>query len=206
MRFALVALLPLTGCLIVPSSHKSSHHVGFETSPEVRKGVARGLTLKASVVHGQAVISATRTLDCHRQVFDVIDVTEKRGLRMSVPEDPRGGAFAVFLAPATLPLSLIYSGIAVAANHENHQTVRAPHHIETTACTEPASNLAIEVELPSGAKLVERTDVGGNLSFTIPKNEPARGIITARAETQAAELKYRRKSALAMRPEESLSE
>ena len=205
MRFALLALLPLTGCLIVPSSHKSSRHVGFETSSEVRKGVARGLALEASVVHGQAVISATRTLDCHRDVFDVIDVTEKRGLRMSIPDDPRGGAFAAVLAPATLPLSLIYSAFAVAANHENHHTVRTPHHVETTACMEPATNLAIEVSLPSGATFVEHTDDSGNLSFTIPKGEPARGIITARAETQAAELKYRRKSALAMRPD-SLSE
>lgn len=201
MRFALLVLLPLAGCLVVPKSHTTSHHAGFETSSEVRKGTVRGLTLKTSVVQGQAVISAIRTRDCHREVFDVLDVTERRSLHMTVPEDPRGALFAVALAPVTLPLSFVYSAFSVAANHETHHQARAAHHVETTACTEPAANIAIEVELASGAKLHDRTDDRGNFAFVIPKDEPARGVITARAETQVAELKYRRKSALAMRPE-----
>lgn len=206
MRFALLPILSLTGCLVVPASSKTSRHVGLEPAAEVRKGNSRGITLQASVVHGQAVITAIRTRDCHREVFDVIEVTESRGLLMSVPEDPRGAAFGALLAPVTLPLSLIYSSVAVAANHEERHTVRAPHHVETTACTEPATNVAIEIALPSGATFTDRTDAGGVLAFTIPKAEPAHGVITARAETQIAELKYRRKSALAMRPDESLGQ
>lgn len=68
------------------------------------------------------VVSAIRTRDCHREVFDVIEVTERRGLRMGGAEDPR-------------------------------------------------------------------------------VTEPARGVVTARAQMQSVQLKYRRKGALAMRPE-----
>src|SRR6478752_9707633 len=99
MRLPLIALLPLAGCFVAPSSHVTTRHVGFEPSSEVRKGLARGLTLKTTVVHGQAVISAIRTRDCHREVFEVVEVTERRGLRMAVPEDPRAGVFGFFLAP-----------------------------------------------------------------------------------------------------------
>jgi hypothetical protein len=201
MRFALLVLLPLAGCLVVPSTHKTSRHVAFETAPQVRKGLSRGLALTSTVVKGRVVVKAIRTRDCHREVFDVIEVTERRSLHMAVPQDPRAGAFAAVLAPVTLPISLLISSISVGANHESHQTVRAAHHVETTACTEPAAGLQVDFQLASGARFLARTDANGVIAFSIGKDEPARGLITARAETEVAELKYRRKAALAMRAE-----
>jgi hypothetical protein len=200
MRIA-VCLVLLSGCVVVPSTHKTSRHVALEPSLQVRKGLARGLALETRAERGGVVVSAIRTRDCHRDVFDVIEVTEKRGLRMGGVEDPRGRAFGVILAPVTVPISALISGISVVLDGEDRQLVRAPHHVETTLCKEPAGNIAIDVELASGTHFTGHTDERGMLVFTIPKTEPARGVVIARAESQVAQLKYRRKAALAMRPE-----
>ena len=204
MRIALLLVL-LSGCFVVPSTRTTTRHVGFEASAEVRKGVARGLTVQMAVQHGDVVVAVVRTRDCHREILEVTEVREQRGLRMGGVDDPRGRAFGAMLAPVTLPVSFIISGLAVAFDRGDTHEQRTPHHVETTACTEPAGGIALDVELASGQRLADRTDAGGKLVFTIPAGEPPRGVVTVRAEATVAQLKYRRKSALAMR-ESSLGE
>lgn len=200
MRIA-VCLILLTGCVVMPSSRKTSRHVALEPSLEVRQGLARGLTLETRAERGDVVVSAIRTRDCHREVFEVSEGTEHRGLRMGGVDDPRGRAFGAILAPVTLPISLLISGLAVAFDGDDRQVVRAPYQVETTPCKEPAAKIAVDIELASGTHFARHTDERGVLTFTIPVTEPVRGVVTARAEMQVAQLKYRRKSGLAMRPD-----
>jgi len=109
-------------------------------------------------------------------------------------EDPRAAPVAAVLAPVTLPISLLVSGISVLANSTNRYEKRKVIGVETLACTEPADGVAVEVTLASGLAFTRTSDTEGKVTFRLPSGEPYRGVIHARAESQTAELKYKRKT------------
>lgn len=194
MRIWIVPLLVMfgTGCLVVPSKTTTARKLGTEKS-EVQKGLSRGLELATVADHGAVVVQATRKRDCKREVFELTEVTEKRGLRMGGTDDPRAAIVAVVFAPVTLPLSFLVSSASLAGNRTHVRQVKKPIAVETWNCTEPAQGLPVEIELASGERTTLATDSDGTVSFRIPPGEPDRGVITARAESEAAQLKYHRK-------------
>jgi hypothetical protein len=195
MRIWIVLLLVMfgTGCLVVPSKTTTARKLGTEKS-EVRKGLSRGLELSTAADHGAVVVQAARKRDCKREVFEVTEVTEKRGLRMGGTDDPRAAIFAVVFAPVTLPVSLLVSSASLAGNRTHVHQIKKPVAVETWNCKEPAQGLPVEIELASGERTTVMTDRNGTVTFRIPPGEPYRGVIRARAEAEVTELKYRRKA------------
>lgn len=193
MRIAvLLATCLLTGCFVVPAKTTTTRELPAERSSP-RMGLSRGLTVSTKAEHSNVIVSVLRKRDCHREVSRVVEVTEHRRLRMGGVEDPRGAVFGALLAPVTLPISLLISGISVAANPTNRYEKRNVVRVETSACTQPAERIPVEVTLASGVSFTRKTDADGGFTFRLPSGEPYRGVIRVRAETEVAELKYRRK-------------
>lgn len=191
MRIAAL-LLMLTGCFVVPAKSTTTRNLGIERS-EPRMGLSRGLLLTTTSDHSTVLVTAIRKRDCKREVSQVIEVTEDRHLHWSGVDDPRAGLFALVLAPVTVPVSLIISGISVAADSGSRHEQRRLISVETEQCTQPAARLPVEITFASGIVVTRYTGVDGTISFALPAGEPYQGVIQAKAEMEIAELKYHRK-------------
>lgn len=192
MRIAAL-LMMLTGCFVVPAKSTTTRNLGVERSSFINMGLARGLTLTTTADHANVIVTAIRKRDCKREVNQVIEVTEDRHLHWSGVDDPRAGLFALALAPVTVPISFIVSGISVAADSGSVYQKRKVIGVETSQCTEPAARVPVDITFASGNVITRYTGVDGTLSFTLPAGEPYEGVIQAKAEMEVSELKYRRK-------------
>lgn len=189
---AWICVLATSGCFVVPQTSTTSRQAGTVTS-DLRFGVARSLALTTVVERGTISVHAIRTRDCTRDVYRVTEVTETKHLRLGGVEDPRGRVFGAMLAPVTLPVSLLISGLIVAADDGATRRVQKLERVAASSCTQPAERLRVTVELASGQRFERITDERGTITFRIPDGEPYRGMIVARAETQSVELMYKRR-------------
>lgn len=193
MRIAVLLLVSLLGgCFVLPSKTTTTRALGTQKS-DAKMGLSRGLALSTKAEHQNVIITVIRKRDCHREISQVFQVTERRGLRMGGAEDERAVAFGAMLAPATLPISFVISSLSLIGNRTHRYEKRQVVGVETSACTQPADQVPVEVTLASGLTFTRRTERDGTVTFRLPRTEPYKGVVRARAETAVVELKYRRK-------------
>lgn len=177
---AFVAGLLDGGCLIVPSTKTTSKPLGIETG-NVVKGPAIEVSLKTAAIADEITVTATRRQRCTRDLLAVSSVTTTRGARSGGARDPRARVFGVLLAPLTIPVSAIYTGLVVATSGRDTQRVTKLVRNETFECTSVAAELAVRLTLPSGAYVDGKTDADGKLALALPVTEPYRGTVIATA-------------------------
>lgn len=193
MKIVLALLVvATTGCLIVPKTATTTRAAG-QVRSEPHAGASRGLVLTTEANRANVTVHVARKRDCSRDVFEVTEVIEHRSLGIGGAEDPRARVFGVFLAPLTVPVSLIVSGLSLAGDRERTHTTRRLDHQERFECTEPGRQVGVEITLASGTPITGTTDGAGALTFQIPEGEPFRGVVVIRAETASKELKYKRR-------------
>jgi hypothetical protein len=169
-----------TGCLIVPRSQTTSRRVGTEDGIATFAH-AREVTLSARAEGTTLYVQATRIGECTQPVFEVSEVTTTKHARLGGASDPRARAFGFLLAPITIPISAIVTGLAVASDTGSTERVTRPLGTKRYACSLQANQLTVALTLPSGAILKETTPRDGHIALAIPDSEPYEGAITVSA-------------------------
>jgi len=179
-RALLLSSLLLTGCLIVPKTETTTRRVGTDNG-NATFVKAREVVL-ASEVRGTTLhVQATRIGECTQPVFEIQEVTKSRHAALGGASDPRTRALGFVLAPVTIPISAIITGLVVAG--ESDQTERVEKQIGTKrfACSLEANQLTVAFKLPSGATIKRITSRDGKIDLEIPSDEPYEGAIAVSA-------------------------
>lgn len=160
MRWWLFVIL---GCA---SNPPPSHRPTFEPASAKSAAVSPGTVLELAITDRVATIKAARPC------------------KPNEPYEPknvhrRAGSSGVGVIPELLIQSAVDARAA-----ENKKPPPPPPKEEpgglTMVCAVPVSQLAVELELPSGVVVELITDAHGNATFAIPKNAPD-GPFVARA-------------------------
>lgn len=179
-RACLFATVLCGGCLIVPATKTTRQQI--ETTRGAATFVqAREVTLEAGLDERTVRVRAKRIGECTRPVIAVIDVTTRKRARLGGAEDPRARAFGMLVAPVTIPLSLLVTGMIVAADRPETSRETRPIGTERFACSLEADRLAISLTLPSGAVVRRSTGRDGIVELDIPDGEPYEGTIAIAA-------------------------
>lgn len=187
-RALLLLATLLTGCVVLPTTRTSARSAGTEQSA-LTLGAIKKTTLQTSSSRSDVRVRATRTRVCHRQIFAVTEITKSKGAKLGV-DDPRGRAVGVLLAPVTIPISALITGIIVASADDETERVTRPLRTETSECTVDAGGLPIELQFPTGHIYRGTTDANGVLVTAIPVDEPYSGLVLVRGGEQATEVAY----------------
>jgi hypothetical protein len=187
-RLLLLVGLVCSGCVVLPATKTQVKKAGTERSAPTL-GKVTGTTLQTGASRTDVRVRATHTRQCQRQVFAVTEVTNTKHAKLGV-DDPRGRALGVILAPITIPISAIITGLAIAGS--DPETKRVPKLLgtETLECTSEAGGLALELEFPSGRIQRGKTDENGILIVAIPSDEPYAGNVSVRGERTTAQIHY----------------
>ena len=185
---ALLLATTTTGCLVVTRTTTTTTKVGSENGEAVPTKLDH-LTLAASATEHTLTVHAVASGTCSRDVTNVFEVRASKHLAMGGAEDPRAKVFGLLLSPVTIPVTAITSSVALLGG-DTVTTVKKVDHKEVTACTRPADNVPLAVELPSGNKDLTHTDHDGSLLYAIPLVEPYDGTITVRSGAVARDVEY----------------
>lgn len=181
----------LCGCLVVPATRTTTRNLGMRDGQVYEDGDA-GLEMKGEAKGGQIAIHATRLRDCHRDIYAVTEIHHEHHLKMGGAEDPRAQVLGAVLAPVTIPISALVSGLVVLNEDDDTSEKTRVDHTEKLRCTRPAEGLAIELVAPSGRVLRGKADANGIATIKVPLSEPYRGVALARAETASARITFER--------------
>jgi len=193
MKTIALLLALCSACVVVPKTTTTTTNLGTATG-EIAHGAVTTVGLHAELSDATVEVSATAQRECSRPVYQVTEVKQEKHARYRGTKDARAGLFALFLAPVTIPISAIGTGIAVLADGDG-TTTRTQKTVGTKkfACTTVAAKVPIAVRLPSGATLTETTDHEGTARVRIPESEPYRGVVTVSGPAAATtELRYTR--------------
>ena len=180
-QFALVfAAGMLGGCLIVPSTKSTSRSLGQEQAP-ARQGATIATMLSTAATGGSIVVTATQRKQCETDTVAITEVTTTRRLRSGGASDPRGRALGVLIAPVTLPVSFLISGLVVGVSGSRTERKTQVVSTDRFICTTVAPNVPVRLLLPSGATVDGTTDASGKLALALPPGEPYRGTVVASA-------------------------
>ncbi len=181
-RAILLCSVLLTGCLIVPSTQTTSRRVGTENGIATF-AKAREVSLSTEL-HGQTLlVQATRIGECTQPVMEIREVTTKKHAKLGGASDPRGRALGFLLAPITIPISAIITGLAVASDTGETEQVTAQIGVKRYPCSLQANQLTISFTLPSGQIVKRTTPRDGRIELDIPGTEPYLGTIAISAPT-----------------------
>jgi hypothetical protein len=183
----LLALLG-TGCVVLPTTRTTTRNAGTEQSA-LTYGRVKAITLQTASSRTDVRVRATSKRECQRQILAVTEITKRKHARLGV-DDPRGRALGLILAPVTIPISAMITGVVVASSEDQTTRVMKPLRIETIACTTDATGLALELQFPSGHVYRGKTDEHGVLVSGIPSDEPYAGNVIIRAAAATAEVHY----------------
>ena len=193
LRFPMLLLLAgLTGCLIMPATKSTSRSLGL-TESNVVEGPPLALVLAAQATSASVGLRATMKRECQRQVLAVTEVTTSKHARTGGASDPRGKVFGLLLAPLTVPISAMITGVVVAAHGD--ETTKHTKLVGTKRfeCTTVAAKVPVQLTLASGITVERTTDGDGQLAFLIPMTEPYSGTVTISADkAQPTQIKYQR--------------
>lgn len=181
----------LCGCLVVPATRTTTRTLPMREGQVYEDGDA-GLEMKGEAKGGQIAVHATRLRDCHRDIYAVTEIHHEHHLKMGGAEDPRAQIFGALLAPLTIPVSAMVSGLVVLDEDDDTTEKTRVDHTEKLRCTRPAEGLPIEVVAPSGRVLRGKADASGVATITVPLSEPYHGVVLARAETASARISFER--------------
>lgn len=185
---ALLSALFATGCLVLPATKTTSRSAGIERS-EVTHGRIKATRLQTGSSRTDVRVRATSTRECHRQVFAVTEITKTKHAKLGV-DDPRGRALGVVLAPVTIPISALITGLVVASSDKDTTRITKPLRTETIECATDAAGLALELQFPSGHVYRGKTDASGVLIAAIPIDEPYVGTVSVRGADATTEVHY----------------
>ncbi len=173
------------GCLIVPATKTSRRQVSTEDGAPAFVA-SREVMLQAEMQERMLVVKAKRIGDCTRPVLAVDEITTEKHARLGGATDPRARAFGFLLAPITIPISALITGIAVAADTPVTSTATRPVGTKRFACSLEADKLIVRITLPSGYTAERTTGHDGRIELEIPENEPYAGTATVTAATAPA--------------------
>jgi len=181
-----VAAVALGGCLVVPASTTTVRNAGTETA--IRRGPDGTVVIGAEQVGSSIDVRVTDHRECERQTLSITETTTRRRARLA-STDPRSVAWAIWIAPITIPVSALISGIVVAGSHERTTRKVTVTGSEKFACVTAAA-VPVVVVLPSGRVLQRETDATGRLAIEIPDTEPYRGTVELAAGSTTRTVSY----------------
>ena len=181
----------LTGCVVLPTTKTQTRNAGTESSA-LTYGRIKSVALQTGASRTDVRVRALATRECQRQIFAVTEIKKTKHARLGV-DDPRGRSLGIFLAPVTIPISAIITGIVLASSDESTTRVKKPLRTETTECSQDAGGYAVELAFPSGHTYRGKTDDNGVLVFAIPADEPYNGQVTVRGDQTVSEVHYEQK-------------
>jgi hypothetical protein len=176
--------------MIVPAKKTTSRPAGQELGAQTFATV-RSVELTARAVENTVLVHAIRRGECTRPVFAVTEITTERKATFRGVDDPRGALFGFVLAPLTIPVSAVVTGLILAG--DDSETTKQTRNIGTQrlACAEEAEHLAVQMTLPSGAVVYGTTDIHGDVRIDVPSTEAYTGSVTVAAEgAQSTQLAY----------------
>jgi hypothetical protein len=183
----LAAQIATPGCLFVP---KTVEHRELVRDERPERSETAGMIVFAGRSQGSQVQARAfvRQL-CNDGGVHVFNRTTSKQLDLEMPHGGggEGEAYAVVLFLPITFLSLIISGISVAASKDEHDVVR-DHFWRTRDCSHPLSAARVVGLLPSGETTVALTDENGVAWFDVPSDEPAGNLIVSLADHQVAPL------------------
>ncbi len=189
-RALLLLSLLCGGCLVVPAKKTMSRPAGEQLGAETF-ATARSVELTARNEEASVFVHAIRHGECTRPVFAVTEITSERKATFRGVEDPRGALFAFVLAPVTLPVSAIVTGLMLAGDDAVTTKQTRPIGTKRYACSEEAEHLAVQLTLPSGAVVYGTTDERGDVRIVVPTSEPYSGSVTVAAQgAESTQLAY----------------
>jgi hypothetical protein len=188
----IAVLLALSGCAVLPKTKTTTRDLGTETGA-VEHGAVNKLALAAALRDATIEVTATAERACSRRVYRVIETTKEKTASYRANKDARLGLFALVLAPVTIPISAVATGVAVLADGDG-ETTRAHANVgeQKFACTTVAAETKIALRMPSGATFEDITDDDGISRMQIPETEPYAGVIAVSSGAATTELRYTR--------------
>ena len=182
------------GCVVVPKTTTTTKDLGVEQG-QPKYGEPKQIALRGVLQGNTIEVHASADRECTRDVFRRTEVRREKAASYRGNKDPRLAVFAAVLAPLTIPISAIGTGIAVLADGSGEATTHTKLvRTNRYACTTLAPNVPLVVQLPSGASLPETTNANGIARVRIPDSEPYAGIVivTTPDTTARTELRYAR--------------
>jgi len=193
MKTLAIATLLLSGCFVVPKTSTTTKNAGTEEGA-LTYGAVNSITLKTSLDGAIVEVAATAERQCEKPIYQVIETKKEKHASYRPNKDARTGLFALVLAPVTIPVSALVTGLAVLADGDgettsNHKLLRT----EKVACTSPADNVTLAITMPSGQTVNDITDPEGIARVRIPDTEPYTGVVSISGpQRSAAQLRYTR--------------
>ena len=188
----IAVLLALSGCAVLPKTKTTTKDLGTETGA-TEHGAINKLDLKAELRDATIEVTATAERACSRRVYRVTETTKEKKASYRANKDARLGLFALVLAPVTIPISALATGVAVLADGDGETTrSHADAGEEKFACTTVAAGTTIALRMPSGATFSDITDDEGVSRMEIPETEPYAGVIAVTSGPATTELRYTR--------------
>lgn len=179
-RAVLLACLLSGGCLIVPANKSTTRALDNEFGDPAF--VASGeVSLTAASKRKHIVVTANRSGQCTRPVFAHSEVTTTKRMKLGGASDPRAMIFGAIVAPITIPVSFLISGLVVANASPETKEESKPIGTQTYACTLVAGQLPVQMTLPSGAIVRGTTDLSGSAVLEVPATEQFVGSATIAA-------------------------
>lgn len=184
----LLAILPVfsAGCFVMTGTTSTKQRLAGTLGDE-QEGVLQALQIQAQTGQGEVLLAAHTHRTCTRDHLGIYETRTSKHLRLGGADDPRAKVFGLALAPVTLPVSFIASGLSVLAGDPEPERDERVESSEVYACTPPAAALDIAITLPSGAHASVTTDVDGKAGYTIPATEPYEGTLILHAEQGGVE-------------------
>jgi hypothetical protein len=180
----LVMIAASSGCFIVPKPVTSQAVIATErvdVPPVANPPMQIELASKGLRINVRAI--APRV--CTSEQWELVDVTRSKSVGMFVlgtsgttgREEDVLILIGVLLAPITLTLSGIVTGIDLAASDD--KTTRERHKTKTWSydCPIVGAGLALALTVPSGAITELTTGPDGSAYFDVPITEAERGVV-----------------------------
>jgi hypothetical protein len=114
------------------------------------------LVLTAEVDGPTVRVTAEQRGECTRPVIVIHESTTTRRARLDAPRDPRAMVFGALLAPITIPISALVTGVIVAGDDGALTNATQQTGTKRFACQRLARGVAVTMTLPTGA-IVQRT-------------------------------------------------
>ncbi len=192
MKTIAILLALTSGCVVLPKTKTTTRDLGTETGP-TEHGAVNNIDLKAELRDATIEVTATADRACSRTVYRVVETTKEKHARYRGNRDARLGLFALALAPLTIPISAVATGLSVLADGDG-DTTRAHANIGTEkfACKTVAAQATLLLRMPSGATFSDITDEEGVSRMRIPDTEPYTGVIAVSTGPATTELRYTR--------------
>ncbi len=169
------------GCLIVPATKTLSKAAPNEAGAATFAN-QKSLALTARFADEMIHVHAIRQGECSRPVFKVTEVTSERRAKLGGASDPRAMILGVLLAPITIPVSALVTGLIVASDEPEVTTERKLLGTQRYACSGSAANVAVKMTLPSGTTVDGITDANGDAELGVPTTEPYTGTVAIVAQ------------------------